>query len=213
EGEAVGVDISEENISFSRKKYPGVDYRVMDAGNLEFEDEYFDQAYCLDVMEHVDDLEKVITEIRRVLKPGGEFIVNVPYWKSEQWLQNIRPTYFKEIHHVRVFGEDTLEKLLADYRFSLVRKKRSGFLTHVFQYYMFKRRSSRDSQLEIGCWRENWKTKTVFLGMMFFDEMLFKTPLKLCPIWVITLPVGMLINSIGNILFPKSLYYIFRKNA
>lgn len=212
EGEAVGIDISEENISFARKKYSGVDYRVMDAEYLEFEDGYFDRAYCLDVMEHVDNLEKVIIEIRRVLKPGGEFVVNVPYWRSEQWLQKIRPTYFEEIHHVRVFGEDSLERLLAGYKFSLVRKKRSGFLSHVFEYYMFKRKSSRKTQLGIGNWRENWKTTFMFIGVTFFDVFLFKTPLKYCLIWAITLPVGLLINSFGNIFFPKSLYYRFRKD-
>jgi hypothetical protein len=38
-----------------------------------------------------------------------------------------------------------------------------------------------------------------------------KTPLKYIPLWIITLPIGWLINSVGNMYFPKSFYYEFIK--
>jgi glycosyltransferase involved in cell wall biosynthesis len=211
--EVVGIDISSENITFARRKFPGVDFRVMNAEHLDFEDDIFDLAYCLDVFEHLDNLDRVISEIHRVLKSGGRLTVNVPYWKSEQWLLKLRPTYFDEIHHVRVFGEDALEKFLSDKKFSLIRKRRAGFLNHIFEYYMFTRKSSKKTQLAIGDWRENWKTKTLFIGLMFFDARLFDTPLKYCPLWLVTLPIGTLINFFGNIFLPKSLYYTFKKDV
>jgi 2-polyprenyl-6-hydroxyphenyl methylase / 3-demethylubiquinone-9 3-methyltransferase len=34
----------------------------------------FDAAYSLDVLEHVDDVARVIAEVQRVLKPGGVFV-------------------------------------------------------------------------------------------------------------------------------------------
>jgi 2-polyprenyl-6-hydroxyphenyl methylase/3-demethylubiquinone-9 3-methyltransferase len=37
-------------------------------------DRAFDAAFCCDVLEHVRDLPKVISEISRVLKPGGVFV-------------------------------------------------------------------------------------------------------------------------------------------
>ena len=41
---------------------------------LPFQDSMFDIVFCCDVLEHVYDLPKVISEISRVLKPGGVFI-------------------------------------------------------------------------------------------------------------------------------------------
>ncbi|MFH1777342.1 MAG: class I SAM-dependent methyltransferase [Candidatus Omnitrophota bacterium] len=209
----IGIDISEEVIVVARRRFPSVDYRVMNTERLEFTNDYFDQVYALDVLEHVDNLDRVIAEVWRVLRPGGEFIANIPYWKSEQWLLKLRPTYFKEIHHSRIFGENTLEELLGDNKFSLIKKARAGFLSHVFQYYMFKRTPLGKTQLGIGDWRDNWKTKTLSISLLFFDERLFQTPLKYCPVWFITLPLGLIINFFGNIFFPKSFFYKFKKYA
>ena len=41
---------------------------------LPFPDSMFNIVFCCDVLEHVQDLAKVISEISRVLKPGGVFI-------------------------------------------------------------------------------------------------------------------------------------------
>lgn len=208
--DVVGIDISAEDIAIAKKRYPNVDYKIMDMASLEFKNNYFDRIYALDTLEHIDNLEKVITEVKRVLKPGGEFIVNIPYWKSERWLLRLRPTYFSEIHHVRVFGEDELENLLSKKRFTLVKKKRAGFLNHVFQYYMFKRKVKSKKQLGIGNWQDSWKTKFLYITLIFFDTQLFKTPLKYIPLWVLTIPIGLVINFFGNFFMPKSLFYTFK---
>jgi 2-polyprenyl-6-hydroxyphenyl methylase/3-demethylubiquinone-9 3-methyltransferase len=50
-----------------------IDYRQGDAQALAFGEAQFDVVCCCDVLEHVDDLDKVISEIARVLKPGGVF--------------------------------------------------------------------------------------------------------------------------------------------
>ncbi len=41
---------------------------------MPFADETFDLAYCCDVLEHVDDLGRVLRETARVLKPGGIYL-------------------------------------------------------------------------------------------------------------------------------------------
>ena len=48
---------------------------VVGAGEeLPFADASFDIAYCCDVLEHVDDLDRVLAETARVLKPGGVYL-------------------------------------------------------------------------------------------------------------------------------------------
>lgn len=50
-----------------------------DAAYLPFADESFDNVVCLEVLEHVRYPERVITEIGRVLKPGGKVWLSMPF--------------------------------------------------------------------------------------------------------------------------------------
>lgn len=50
-----------------------IDYQVGVAENLPYEDKRFDAVICVDVLEHVQDVKQTISEIYRVLKPGGFF--------------------------------------------------------------------------------------------------------------------------------------------
>jgi len=45
---------------------------------IPFRDESFDTALALSTLQHVDNQDKVLLEIRRVLKPGGRLLVSVP---------------------------------------------------------------------------------------------------------------------------------------
>lgn len=50
-----------------------------DAARLPFRDSSFDGVVCLEVLEHVMDPAKVLTEISRVLKPGARAWVSMPF--------------------------------------------------------------------------------------------------------------------------------------
>jgi SAM-dependent methyltransferase len=62
-------------------KYDNRDFidRHDDVENLEFDDEEFSAAVCWSVLEHVPHPEKAIQELSRVLRPGGEIWVQVPF--------------------------------------------------------------------------------------------------------------------------------------
>lgn len=47
-----------------------------------FGDNTFDKVYCIDVLEHVDDLIKVMEEIHRISKDGAEINIRVPHFSS-----------------------------------------------------------------------------------------------------------------------------------
>ena len=51
-----------------------IDYRTGVAECLPLEGNQFDCVVCVDVLEHVEDLEASLDEIARVLKPGGVFL-------------------------------------------------------------------------------------------------------------------------------------------
>jgi len=72
-----GVDPSAPSLEAARRhaSREGLDITYEQAGGerLPFADASFDTVCCCDVLEHVDDVDKVIAEIARVLKPGGVF--------------------------------------------------------------------------------------------------------------------------------------------
>lgn len=70
-----GIDISEANISKAKEwdSTSLVTYLRGDIQTLPFADETFDAVTCLDILEHVDDPKRVLSEIQRVLKPNGFF--------------------------------------------------------------------------------------------------------------------------------------------
>jgi SAM-dependent methyltransferase len=48
---------------------------LSDARSIALETESVDGVYCISVLEHIGDFEAVIAEVRRVLRPGGVFVV------------------------------------------------------------------------------------------------------------------------------------------
>jgi 2-polyprenyl-6-hydroxyphenyl methylase/3-demethylubiquinone-9 3-methyltransferase len=71
----VGIDPSPVSIRTARQHAEAagleIDYAVASGEQLPAEDSAFDLAYCCDVLEHVADLDAVISETARVLRPGG----------------------------------------------------------------------------------------------------------------------------------------------
>lgn len=77
-----GIDLNEKqleaarkflsNISFAQGRY---DLQKMSADNLSFEPASFDGAYLCWILEHVPNPAQVLSEVRRVLRPGGEIVV------------------------------------------------------------------------------------------------------------------------------------------
>jgi len=183
----------------------------MNASRMSFADTSFDEIYAMDVLEHVDNLNSVINEVYRVLKKKGKFIVNIPYHKSEHWLLKIRPTFHKEIHHVRIFKETGLEDYLKKRHFTLNKKIKKDFLQHIELYFLFKRKIKSKTQLSIGSWRDNIFTISVHIIVLYFNRDVIKTPLVYFPLWIITIPIGEIINFLGNKFFARSVYYEFLK--
>ncbi|TVO72557.1 MAG: class I SAM-dependent methyltransferase [Sedimenticola selenatireducens] len=75
--------------------------------DLPYQNNVFDIVVCTDVLEHVFDLHKAISELYRVLKPEGMLIIRVPYKENlELYLHKDYPYH---IAHVRNFDEHELE--------------------------------------------------------------------------------------------------------
>ncbi|MFD4293419.1 bifunctional 2-polyprenyl-6-hydroxyphenol methylase/3-demethylubiquinol 3-O-methyltransferase UbiG [Rhodococcus sp. NPDC058505] len=74
----VGVDPSAVSVTTARAHAAAsgldIDYRLGSGERIPVRDAEFDVAYCCDVLEHVTDVDAVIGETARALKPGGVFL-------------------------------------------------------------------------------------------------------------------------------------------
>lgn len=84
----VGVDLSQGMIEQGRRDLAaagvtgGVTLQVGDATALPFAAGRFDKVVCSEVIEHIPNADRAISEFRRVLKPGGLLVVSTPNRRS-----------------------------------------------------------------------------------------------------------------------------------
>jgi len=106
------VDVSDEAIAHARTQFGGdnIDFAVIDpSAPLPFADASFDTVLSFQVFEHVEDTDRYLAEIRRVLVPGGTLLLVTPD-RSTRLLPGQRPW---NRWHVHEYGDTELQRLLA----------------------------------------------------------------------------------------------------
>ena len=91
------------------------DYRVetADINALPFDNAAFDCVICSEVLEHIPEHEKALSELVRVLKPQGHLVVSVPRYFSERICWFISSEYHSnEGGHIRIYKKKQLRKML-----------------------------------------------------------------------------------------------------
>ncbi len=78
----VGGDLFEEGLEIARRRLPGIELLRFDAREIPFERE-FDVVAAFDVLEHVDEDERVLAGLWRAARPGGGLVLLVP---QHRWL-------------------------------------------------------------------------------------------------------------------------------
>jgi len=122
--ECYGIDT--EAYTFSNISIENCTLKDADVLNMPFTDGFFDTVFALDVLEHVEDLNKAIDEIKRVLKPKGFFVLSGP---TETWFYKFcRSLYRKkvisqeEVGHI--YSVHDIEKRFEKNNFKLIELKR-----------------------------------------------------------------------------------------
>jgi len=82
----IGVDNSERSVEYASALFPENDVEIyrMNLENLAYEDGHFDTVCVSNSLHHFENLDKVLAEMLRVLKPGGTFILTEMYSDGEQ---------------------------------------------------------------------------------------------------------------------------------
>lgn len=86
-----------------------VDLSCMDVTNLPFKDNSFDVVICSEVLEHIPDDAKAISELVRITKPGRMLAVSVPRFWPEKICWALSDEYFNaNMGHVRIYKKKLL---------------------------------------------------------------------------------------------------------
>ncbi len=86
----------------------------MDITNIQYPENTFDAIICNHVLEHIPDDQKAMSELFRVLRPGGWAILQVPFSKIlDKTFEDPtittpedRERIFGQTDHVRIYGRD-----------------------------------------------------------------------------------------------------------
>jgi SAM-dependent methyltransferase len=120
---AVGVEIAARAVERARAAHPGVEFRHVPLDEpLPFEDASFDVAWVSEVLEHVADTARFLSEVRRVLAPGATLLVTTPAAGRLQVLADWPPDPRSD--HLRFYTARSLRGVLEDFGFGEVRVRR-----------------------------------------------------------------------------------------
>lgn len=127
-GLALGVDISKPMLARAVRAQAGpqTGFMLADAQQLPLRDETVDAVVSIAVLQLIPDPAKALTEMGRVLRPGGRLAVMVPTAGPAARIWRKLPTA-----GAHVFGEDDLGDILEDHDFTRVRTTNFGSIQWV----------------------------------------------------------------------------------
>lgn len=124
--EVYGIDISSEAVMYAKKRIKGGHFVTGDAHTLPFKDSFFDEVFCLEMLEHVENPSQVISEIKRVLKKNGKGIILIPtesyLFRAIWFIWNAINPIWKHAH-IQHFNKKTVTHLLKQRGLKIRRSK------------------------------------------------------------------------------------------
>lgn len=103
----LNLGINEKVLSQIKQRRSNIEQVVFgDMTHSDLPDEEFDYVVSVEVLEHVEEDEKFVGEVARVLRSGGTFLMTTP---NGDWVENTNPD------HKRHYKKKQLEDLLAKY--------------------------------------------------------------------------------------------------
>jgi 2-polyprenyl-3-methyl-5-hydroxy-6-metoxy-1,4-benzoquinol methylase len=168
----LGIDISEKAIERAKtlNDLSNVSFQVMSAEQLAVNEEKYHAVICSEVLEHLNQPEKLLQVLHKSLKDDGVLIVTVPngkgprevlvtkpiqslqqknnwVWKTVQGFKGLlgyRGTTVQssadDLTHVQFFTKRTLEQLANGNNFKVVRFGKTNFIEDVFPFSLFTKR-------------------------------------------------------------------------
>lgn len=118
----IGVDVAEAALARARAAHPGLDFRLVPFdGPLPLADNAFDLVWASEVIEHVADTARWLSEVRRVLAPGGRVLLTTPsHGRLLVALEGLERFCEPLGDHLHLYTRRSLRALLEEFDFGQV---------------------------------------------------------------------------------------------
>jgi ubiquinone/menaquinone biosynthesis C-methylase UbiE len=160
-----GMEISQSAIVMAKRKYKDqVEVNLIKENQIPYDNEFFDLIVMSHSLEHMEEEEKILEEIKRTLKKEGLIIIGVPApetVENELHFRTYRPEDFRRICkelslqlvQIEGFGQIKLlqkifEKVVSPHKISTTQKKATA--KKIFYYYVISPIISYLYSLNIG---------------------------------------------------------------
>lgn len=127
----VGLDKSKKEVTWAEKIGVYKKVVVADAGKMPFKDGSFGTVVANSVLEHVESLDKVLSEVARILRKDGILVLTVPtplvseyqFWKFIPGYAEFKRRLWR---HINYFGERQWQKQLERIGLKIVLMRRTN---------------------------------------------------------------------------------------
>ncbi len=140
--EVIGIDNDASAVEKAREKFAekGLLFELMDAAAMDYPDETFEVVALSNTLHHIEDYGKVLTEMLRVLKPGGFFVLNEMYRDGQDAAQ--------QVHEAQHTLEAKLDCLLGSYQRRTWKREE---IVEIFRTLPLKDMTFTDFQEDAAC--------------------------------------------------------------
>lgn len=122
----VGVDVYAEAINYGRKRYPYINFVKADTNKLPFKNNSFDLTVCYETIEHVNNPDKVLKELKRVTKKDGLAIIAMDsgslLFRIVWWFWEKTKGKVWQDAHLHPFHHAQLERTIRRAGFKIIKK-------------------------------------------------------------------------------------------
>lgn len=126
--EPLGVDVAEAALARARAAHPDLTFQLIPIdGPFPLEDNSFELVWSSEVIEHVADTARWLSEVRRVLVPGGRLLVTTPsHGRARVALQGVERFSEPLGDHLHLYTRRSLTALLEEFGFRDVGVRAAG---------------------------------------------------------------------------------------
>lgn len=135
----VGIDVDEAELA--KAKALGITTIKHDLNApIPIGPESFDNIICIEVLEHIFNFQNVLNEAYRILRPGGTFVVGVPYHGT---LKNLAVAltafehHYVDTLHVKFYTPSRLRRALKEAGFDIAEEARFGRVPYMWRVMIF----------------------------------------------------------------------------
>ena len=120
-GSVVGVDVAEAALRRARARHPALTFALAPIdGALPFDDGSFDVVWSSEVIEHVADTARWLSEVRRVLVPRGRLLLTTPNHGRLRLAIGGIERYSEPLgDHLHLYSARSLRELLTEFDFAV----------------------------------------------------------------------------------------------